>query len=209
MKETPLNLVIRDLLGIINEQGIDIEKVIFDIINQKHFTPQSRCRVKHLFRNILELEKGEFLSRLKLHNDEERKTRRNELRKIHYQNNRERLSKYKNEYQKKRRSEDNLYRMKHLMRNVVLNSFKNKGFKKDSKAEDIIGCSYEFLLEHLQSKFKDGMTWENRGVYGWHIDHIIPLSSASNEEELIKLNHYTNLQPLWAEDNLKKSNKII
>ena len=50
------------------------------------------------------------------------------------------------------------------------------------------------------------MNWENRNL--WHVDHIIPLSSAKTEEELVKLCHYTNLQPLWAEDNLKKSNKI-
>lgn len=51
------------------------------------------------------------------------------------------------------------------------------------------------------------MTWNNYGK--WHIDHIIPISSAKTEEEVIKLNHYTNLQPLWAKDNLKKGNKII
>jgi hypothetical protein len=209
MKETPLNKVIKDLLGILNEQGNDIEKIIFDILNKKNLTRQSKHRLKIMFCDILELEKGEFLSRMKFSNQEERKERRRYLARIRYQNNREKLSKYKNQYQKKKRSEDNLYRMKHLMRNVILNSFKNKGFKKGGKAEDIIGCSYEFLLEHLESKFKDGMTWENRGVYGWHIDHIVPLSSASNEDELIKLNHYTNLQPLWALDNLKKSNKIL
>ena len=61
--------------------------------------------------------------------------------------------------------------------------------------------------EHLENQFKEGMTWHNRSE--WHIDHIVPLSSANNEEELYKLCHYTNLQPLWAEENLKKSNKIL
>jgi len=51
------------------------------------------------------------------------------------------------------------------------------------------------------------MTWENQGL--WHMDHIYPVSRATDEEHLIKLNHYTNFQPLWAEDNIKKSNKII
>lgn len=53
------------------------------------------------------------------------------------------------------------------------------------------------------------MNWDNRGLYGWHIDHIIPLSSAKTEEEVYKLCHYTNLQPLWAKENLSKGNKII
>ena len=53
------------------------------------------------------------------------------------------------------------------------------------------------------------MTFDNHGLHGWHIDHITPLSTATTEEEIIKLCHYTNLQPLWAEDNLAKSNKIL
>ena len=51
------------------------------------------------------------------------------------------------------------------------------------------------------------MSWENQGK--WHIDHIIPLSSAANEEELYKLCHFTNLQPMWATDNIRKGSKII
>jgi hypothetical protein len=65
------------------------------------------------------------------------------------------------------------------------------------------------LKKYIESKFKEGMSWDNYGVYGWHLDHIIPLSSAKNEEELKSLCHYTNLQPLWAFDNLSKFNKII
>ena len=62
-------------------------------------------------------------------------------------------------------------------------------------------------IPHLEKQFAIGMSWENRSE--WHIDHIIPLSSAKTEDEVYKLCHYTNLQPLWAEDNLKKSNKFI
>jgi len=69
--------------------------------------------------------------------------------------------------------------------------------------------SADELKKYLESKFTEGMCWENYGLYGWHIDHIIPLSSAKNEEELIKLCHYTNLQPLWSFDNLSKHNKIL
>jgi len=65
------------------------------------------------------------------------------------------------------------------------------------------------LQKYLQSKFNNGMTWKNHGFRGWHIDHIIPLSSAKSQKELESLFHYTNLQPLWWYDNLSKKDKII
>jgi hypothetical protein len=83
------------------------------------------------------------------------------------------------------------------------------GSKKFEKTFEIIGCTPQFLKEHLENQFINGMDWGNHGLFGWHIDHIIPLSSAKTEEELYKLCHYSNLQPLWAEDNLKKGSKII
>jgi hypothetical protein len=71
----------------------------------------------------------------------------------------------------------------------------------------MLGCSYEDFKLHIEAQFVSGMSWENRSE--WHLDHIIPVSSAINEDDLIRLNHYTNFQPLWAVDNLKKSNKLI
>ena len=72
-----------------------------------------------------------------------------------------------------------------------------------------MGCTIKELKQHLESKFVDGMTWDNRSE--WHIDHKIPCSSfdLSKKEEQQKCFHYNNLQPLWAIDNLKKSNKIL
>ena len=66
---------------------------------------------------------------------------------------------------------------------------------------------YVELKEHMERQFIKGMNWENRDQ--WHIDHIIPLATAQCEDDVIRLNHYTNLQPLWAEDNLSKGSKII
>lgn len=82
------------------------------------------------------------------------------------------------------------------------------GFGKTSPTAAMVGCSYEDLVKHLESKFLPGMTWENRGRGGWHIDHKIPLASASTAEELEALCHYTNLQPLWALDNYVKGAKM-
>ena len=75
---------------------------------------------------------------------------------------------------------------------------------------DLIGCSLDFLKQHLESQFKPGMSWENWNYQGWHIDHITPLSFAKTEDDLHSLCHYSNLQPLWAKENLKKggSNKL-
>ena len=110
---------------------------------------------------------------------------------------------YFNNYQKKRKKEDILFNIISNMRNSV-----NRYLKYKSKHTfEIIGCSPQFLKEHLENQFVNGMDWDNRSE--WHIDHIIPLSSAKTEEELYKLCHYTNLQPLWAKENMKKSNKIV
>jgi hypothetical protein len=75
----------------------------------------------------------------------------------------------------------------------------------------LIGCTREELMVYLESKFKPGMTWDNYGRFGWHIDHIKPLSlfDLTCEEEAKIAGHYTNLQPLWAEENLRKSNTYI
>jgi hypothetical protein len=111
--------------------------------------------------------------------------------------------KYNSEYEKKRRSIDPLFYLRKKVRNRLRDYIKSK----KKKTIEYLGCSFEELKFHLEEKFKDGMNWGNRNE--WHIDHIIPLSSANTEEELLKLCHYTNLQPLWAEDNLKKGNKIF
>ena len=76
-----------------------------------------------------------------------------------------------------------------------------------NKTFEIIGCDGLFLKTHLESLFTSNMCWENYGE--WHVDHIIPLSSSKNLNEFYKLCHYTNLQPLWAHDNLKKGSKIV
>jgi hypothetical protein len=86
---------------------------------------------------------------------------------------------------------------------------KKNNILKTNKTFEIVGLNPIELSYYLESQFTEGMSWNNYGKYGWHIDHIIPLSSAKTEKELYELCHYTNLQPLWAEDNLKKSNKII
>jgi hypothetical protein len=89
-----------------------------------------------------------------------------------------------------------------------LNEFlKERKINKRNKTFNIIGCSPLDLKIHLEKQFKEGMCWENYGFYGWHIDHIIPLSSGKTEIEILKLSHYTNLQPLWSNENFKKGKR--
>jgi|688.fasta_scaffold30496_9 hypothetical protein len=114
----------------------------------------------------------------------------------------------KNKKYKDRWENDNLFAIKVRLRNLIRNSFRRKGYKKfNTSTENIVGISYDEFKNYMESKFVDGMNWNNRGE--WHIDHIIPLSSAKSEEELVRLCHYTNLQPLWAKDNIEKSNKVF
>jgi len=84
-----------------------------------------------------------------------------------------------------------------------------KGHGKAAGTLELVGCSKEELSKHLESQFATGMTWDNYGK--WHVDHIVPCSSYdfSQEQQQIECFHYSNLQPLWAEDNYRKSNKII
>ena len=125
-----------------------------------------------------------------------------QVNKLYRENNRDKI----NEYSRNRKKNDPIFKLKHLMNSRLRVFLKSKNLHKHNKTFEIVGCTPEFLKEHLESKFIDGMSWENQG--DWHIDHIIPLSSAINEDEIIKLCHYTNLQPLWALDNMKKGSKL-
>jgi hypothetical protein len=109
-------------------------------------------------------------------------------------------------YRSDRLKKDVLYKLIHSIRVLIRLSLSRKFTTKSKKTIEILGCSFEEFKIHLESKFDDKMNWENQGTY-WHMDHIIPISSAQTEEDVYRLNHYTNFQPLYWEDNLKKSNK--
>jgi hypothetical protein len=110
-------------------------------------------------------------------------------------------------YVKERCKTDSMFKLKERIRTLIRSSFKLKGVRKNSKTIQILGCSFEQFKQHLESKFEPWMNWDNYGLYngsegyGWDIDHIIPLSSAKTEVDIIKLNHYTNLQPLCSKVN--------
>jgi len=121
-------------------------------------------------------------------------------------NNRDKVNKKRRIYNKNRKQIDPLFKLTCSIRTLINVSIKGNGYSKKSRTYEILGCSFEDFKTHLENQFTDVMTWENAGQ--WHIDHIYPVSRAIDEQHLIKLNHYTNFQPLWAEDNIKKGNKI-
>ena len=123
------------------------------------------------------------------------------------ENNKEHVRAYARMYGKNRRFNDPLYILSCRCRVRITDIFRCKGYTKRSKSSEILGCEWPALRAHIESKFVGGMDWTNRDQ--WHIDHIIPLASAKTEERLIELCHYSNLQPLWASENMSKGSKII
>jgi hypothetical protein len=154
-------------------------------------------------------------------NSEKRKKQRDSNKEVmkeylsnYYKENKERLRKNNTIYKKNKLINDPLFKLTSNIRTLISNSIKRNGFSKNKKTSDILGCSFDEFKFYLESKFEYWMTWENRGLYngelnyGWDIDHIIPISSAKNEEEIIKLSHYTNLQPLCSKINRNIKNNI-
>ena len=140
---------------------------------------------------------------------EQNKERINERQKQYREQNKEHVSEVAKQYYKQRRQTDPLFKMRCNLRNLINMSMKNQGYTKRSKTYNILGVDFETFKKHIERQFTKGMNWENHGTYGWHYDHILPISSAQTEEEALKLNHYTNFQPLWAADNRRKSDKIV
>jgi len=108
---------------------------------------------------------------------------------------------------KKRYKTDTLFKLRVTARVRLYEVLTRYKYPKRGSIFHYLGCNIHTLKQHLELQFKNGMNWDNYG--DWHVDHIIPLASANTEEELIKLFHYTNLQPLWAEENLSKGDKLL
>lgn len=113
--------------------------------------------------------------------------------------------KKQNEYTRERLKKDKVFYAIKLARNRASEFIRSNGVQRKSRK---LGCNYQVFKEHIESQFKDGMSWDNYGK--WHLDHIFPLSIAAKmgDDKLFKCFHYTNLQPLWAIDNIKKGNRI-
>jgi len=123
----------------------------------------------------------------------------------------ERIRKSKAEYVRNKRQSDPLFKLSGNIRNLIKNSFNryiadNK--KNSKKTVSILGCTFSEFKDYMSSLFTDHMDWDNYGTY-WEIDHIIPICTAYDEEQMVKLNHYTNLRPLEIKENRVKGGKNI
>lgn len=127
-------------------------------------------------------------------------------RKIYLEANKDKINSQRKSYYRERKKADSLFNMKCNLRSRTSMAFINKGYSKNTKTQEMLGVGWEIAKAHIERQFTKGMNWNNYGE--WHIDHIIPLSSAKTPERLKQLCHYTNLQPLWAEENLSKKDII-
>lgn len=147
---------------------------------------------------------------------EKNKSACNERSKIYREKNRKRFLLVQKEYREKNKESRNIryktdsqYRLASLIRNRLRGAMRSQQCRKNSKTMEILGCSIDEFKIYIQSQFSKGMSWNNQGKV-WHIDHIIPLSSfdLSNDNQLRQSCHWSNMRPLKAKDNLKKSDKI-
>ena len=151
-------------------------------------------------------------NRLKVYHDQyylNNKEKENKRSSEYFKKNRTTVMLQRKEHNKIRYHSDVNYKLKHNLRRRILKAIKVNGGEKTKSTMDLIGCSVDFLKTYLEAKFLPGMTWDNHGE--WHIDHIWPCSifDLSDYQEQKFCFHYTNLQPLWAKDNLLKGNKLI
>ena len=131
--------------------------------------------------------------------------------------NRDKLRQYERKWVEKNKDkintrQRNRYRNTPMHKLMVINRvyldqlIKRTKYLKIGSCKEYLGAEPTMVKAHIEKQFQPGMTWNNHGE--WHIDHVIPLSSAKNEQELKRLFHYTNLQPLWKLDNLRKGDKL-
>lgn len=174
-----------------NSLTIDEKKSIMEY--NKNYQKENKDHLKEQKRQYYIKNREKIIKRV----SENSKIRKDEIKEYRVKYNTKR-----NQIRNLRRKNDTLFNLECRVRSLFYGIFKNSPYKKNSKTYEILGCNFKMFKEYLESKFEPWMTWENRGLYngstnyGWDIDHIIPISSATTEDDFLKLNHYSNLQPL-------------
>lgn len=183
-----------------NKEKILSYKKQYGIINEERYKNKSRQRY---------LENAEIKKQKRKEYYEKNRQACIQSVNNYVKNNKSKVRERQRKHHHKKRQSDFRYKILKILRGRITSAIKVQGSRKNSKTMNLIGCSIDFLKTHLESKFKYGMSWDNHGLKGWHIDHIIPCSKfdLTKDDEQKKCFHYTNLQPLWWHENIKKSNK--
>lgn len=132
--------------------------------------------------------------------------RHNKVQKKWRAENKDRVRAIYRRHMNKKRKTDVLFWLKCTVRERIACALSRQSSRKSDRTIALVGCSVAELARHLEARFLPGMTWENRGIKGWHIDHVIPIAKfdLKDPEQQSAAFHYTNLQPLWAKDNQRK-----
>lgn len=173
-------------------------------LKKKEYYEQNKEKIlqKEKDKRIVNLEKYRKSARDKYHATKHLTV---EKRREYSRKNQSKNNENKKKYNKTKRATDPRHLIMGRLRCRLTSALKGYGWSKNKSTGDMIGCSQNEFVKHIESLFTDGMGWQNREQ--WHLDHIIPLASAQNVEEMQNLNHFTNIQPMWAIDNLIKGSK--
>jgi hypothetical protein len=166
-----------------------------------------QCK-RNNYLNWLNKNKKEEKERLRIYNADPKNKLKNKKRALNWsKNNKKSILAYHRNYYNEKLKEDISYRILNSLRARVWTVLKKQ--KKSNSTIKLTGCTIEFLRSHIESKFEDGMSWDNYGV--WHIDHIIACANfdLSDPEQQKICFHYTNLQPMWGEQNIKKGARLL
>lgn len=188
------------IIRILKENGVDVGKS-----GRKFKGGKSESDKRYYIKN--REKRLKYFSDWQRENYEHRKKYMDEYR----EKNSDRIRIVKRTYERTRKANDPLYKLISNFRTAIYQVLKENNIGKNGHYFEILGYTPEELINHIEKQFKDGMTWDNYGDF--HIDHKIPISSFNIKEigdsEFMKCWSLSNLQPMWGEENIRKSNKIL
>jgi hypothetical protein len=153
----------------------------------------------------------EYLSNKSKKWSEQNKEHRKQYLKEYREKNIDKIRKTKRDYERNRKASDPLYKLISNFRTAIYTVLKESNVDKYGHYFDVLQYTPEELINHLEKQFKDDMTWDNYGI--WHVDHKLPITSFDiqemGDEEFMKCWCLDNLQPMWGEENIRKSNKVL
>jgi hypothetical protein len=176
---------------------------------KKKWYSENRERLLRRMRNHYREHREEYRERSEKYRVENAEKIRLQKKK-YYKKNKTKVVSSNIEYSKHKYKNDHNFRLKSSLRKRIVRALTDQGNRKSMNTQELLGETFDFVKSHLESLFQEGMTWENYGYRGWHIDHIVPLCrfDLNYPTQQKKAFNYKNLQPLWMKDNFKKRNHV-